>query len=60
MIDVDDIDMARLSKFRNEFNVMQLKLGEYEAIAKKRKETIDSLSAELGRYKRKEKRNANT
>lgn len=57
MIDNNDIEKARFNKLQNEFNVMTLKLEDAEKLAEDRKKTVDSLSAELSRYKRKEKRN---
>jgi len=53
----NDIDKARFSKLQNEFNVMTLKLEKAEKLAEDRKKTVDNLSAELSKYKRKEKRN---
>ena len=52
----NDIENARFDKLRNEFNAMTLKLEEAEKISKERKNTVDRLSAELSRYRRKEKR----
>lgn len=56
----DDIGKARFNRLRNEFNAMQLELEEFKSLASSRKKTVDSLSAELSRYKRKEKRNKNS
>tara|TARA_R110000823_G_scaffold78797_2_gene179582 strand:+ start:557 stop:736 length:180 start_codon:yes stop_codon:yes gene_type:complete len=56
----DDIGKARFNRLRNEFNAMQLELEGFKSLASSRKKTVDSLSAELSRYKRKEKRNKNS
>ena len=56
----DDIEKARFNRLKNEFNAMQLELEEFKSLASSRKKTVDSLSAELSRYKRKEKRNKNS
>ena len=56
---VDEIDQHKFNIMVNEHNAMSLKLENAEAEAEERKQTIDRLSAEIGRYKRKEKRQAN-
>ena len=52
----NDIERAKFDKLQNEFNAMTLKLEDAEKLADERKKTVDSLSAELGKYKRKQKR----
>lgn len=49
-----DIEKAKYDKLNNEFTVMTLKLEAIEQLAEDRKKTIDSLSAQISRYKRKE------
>lgn len=53
---MDEIDQHKFNIMVNEHNAMSTKLAEAEASALERKQTIDRLSAELGKYKRKEKR----
>lgn len=53
---MDEQDQHRFNIMVNEHNAMYTKLQVAEKEAAERKETIDRLSAELGKYKRKEKR----
>lgn len=53
-INMSDIDKARFSKLTNEYNKLLMEYEELEEISSQRKSTIDKLSSELGKYKRKE------
>ena len=54
---MDEQDQHKFNIMVNEHNAMSDKLAKSEAEAADRKQTIDRLSAELSKYKRKEKRN---
>jgi len=54
---MDEIDQHKFNIMRNERNAMSLKLEKAEKEALDRKITIDRLSAELSKFKRKENRN---
>lgn len=54
-----DIEKAKYDKLNNEFTVMKLKLEVIERLAEDRKKTIDSLSAQISRHKRKENKKSN-
>ena len=56
---MDDIDRNKFNLMRNEHNAMSLRLEEVEDESKLRKVTIDKLSAELSKFKRKQKRASN-
>lgn len=51
---MSDIDKARFSKLTNEHNKLLMEYEELEKLSSQRKVTIDKLSSELGKYKRKE------
>lgn len=58
-ISMDEQDQHKFNIMVNEHNAMSDKLAKSETEAEERKKTIDRLSAELGKYKRKEKRVSN-
>ena len=53
---MDEQDQHKFNIMVNEYNAMTAKLAASEKEGLERKITIDRLSAELGKYKRKEKR----
>lgn len=53
MHDDKGIERAKYSRLVNEFNAMQLELDEYKKLAEDRKNSVDRLSAELSKIKRK-------
>ena len=57
---MDDIEQNKFNIMRNLYLGMTLELEDIKLESEGRKATIDRLSAEIGKFKRKEKRNKNS